>query len=260
VLGALPLIFLFPLTKGFNNPTEKTQYYYLQLITLVGAVIGAKLGVLMGDALWPLHSFDNWQALLWSGRSIISALLFGFIISEIANPLLHYKRLPNDRFAIVLPFSIAIGRIGCWFSGCCLGHESDSPFAIQHIDGLTRFPIALYEILFHIPIGLIFIYFYHTGRFKGTNICVVYKKSDANKFSLLITDQTMPKFTGTELIEQIHKGHVDLPVILCTGCAGTADFENTNMANTHALSKPVEADRLIRLAAELLEDTTNLTA
>lgn len=40
-------IFLFPLTKDFTSVREKSQYFYLQLITLLGAVVGAKIAVLM---------------------------------------------------------------------------------------------------------------------------------------------------------------------------------------------------------------------
>ena len=50
--------------------------------------------------------FHDWGALLGGGRSIAGALLFGFLGVEAAKPLLRYDIPPNDRFAIVLPFSI----------------------------------------------------------------------------------------------------------------------------------------------------------
>lgn len=158
------IIFLFPLTKDFASAREKTQYYYLQLIMLVGAVIGAKTAVLMGDALWPIHSFSDWTALLFSGRSIVGALLFGFLAAEIAKPVIGYRRPPNDRFAILLPFSIAIGRIGCWFAGCCLGVPIEGRSAS---DVFVLHPIAIYEIVFHVTIGAILIYLFRQRRFTG---------------------------------------------------------------------------------------------
>ena len=164
ILTAFAVVFLFPLTKDFTSAREKTQYYYLQLITLLGAVVGAKLAVVMGDGLWPLRQFSDWPALLYSGRSIVGALLFGFLAAEAAKPLLRYRRPPNDRFAIVLPFSIAIGRIGCWFSGCCLGQ----PVAGRQTAGLAPLhPIALYEIAFHLLAGVILVLLYRRRLFAG---------------------------------------------------------------------------------------------
>ena len=157
-------IFLFPLTRDFDSPQEKSQYYYLQLVTLVGAVIGAKFAVLMGDALWPLREFTDWSSLMYSGRSIVGALLFGFLAAEIAKPLMNYQRPPNDRFAILLPFSIAIGRVGCWFAGCCLGLPMQSVSA----GGATPLhPIPLYEIAFHVTIGAVLVVLYRQRRFQG---------------------------------------------------------------------------------------------
>lgn len=167
ITAGFVLIFLFPLTKDFANPREKTQYYYLQLITLLGAIIGAKFAVIMGDALWPIRPFSDWPALLYSGRSIVGALLFGFLAAELAKPMIGYERPPNDRFAIVLPFSIAIGRIGCWFAGCCLG----LPIENQHVAGLmpsiSLHPIPFYEMAFHLSIGTTLVFLYRQRRFSG---------------------------------------------------------------------------------------------
>ena len=162
----IAFIFLFPLTRDFESKREKSQYYYLQLITLLGAVVGAKLAVLMGDALWPIHAFDDWHAVLYSGRSIVGALLFGFIAAEIAKPIMDYRRPPNDRFAILLPFSIAMGRVGCWFAGCCLGLPlSEVVKGAQQAPRLH--PIAIYEIAFHVSIGATLVFLFRHGRFKG---------------------------------------------------------------------------------------------
>lgn len=167
ILMAFVLVFLFPLTKDFTSSHEKIQYYYLQLITLIGAIAGAKIAVVMGDALWPLQPFSDWTALLYSGRSIVGALLFGFLAVEAAKPLMGYKRPPNDRFAIVIPFSIATGRIGCWFAGCCLG----LPIQNRRFDGWLPVghlhPIPIYEIIFHLVTGATLIYLYRMRRFPG---------------------------------------------------------------------------------------------
>jgi len=157
VILGIGLVLAFPVTKHFENPLDKRRYYMMQAITAVCAVIGAKLAVVLGDALWPLHEFHGWASLIQSGRSIAGALLFGFLGAEAAKPLLHYDIPPNDRFAIILPFSIGLGRIGCLIAGCCRGLPYDGPWAITYSDGIARHPAPLYEMVFHWAMGFLLI-------------------------------------------------------------------------------------------------------
>jgi phosphatidylglycerol---prolipoprotein diacylglyceryl transferase len=156
VLLGIVLLLAFRPARHYAS-AERAQYWRLQAITLVAALVGAKFAVLMGDARWPLVPFDDWAGLLLSGRSIVGALLFGFLAAEAAKPLLKYPLPPNDRFAILLPFSIATGRIGCWLAGCCLGVESHGPFAVVGRDGIARIPAAPIEFAFHVLAGIVLI-------------------------------------------------------------------------------------------------------
>ena len=156
VLG-FALTLSFPLTRHFQDPRDRRRYYTMQAITAACALLGAKLAVVLGDALWPLQEFPDWHALLGGGRSLAGALLFGFLGAEAAKPLLHYDLPPNDRFAIVLPFSIGLGRIGCLIAGCCRGEPFDGPWAISYADGIPRHPAPLYEMLFHWAMGFLLI-------------------------------------------------------------------------------------------------------
>ena len=156
VLG-FALVTSFRVTKPFTRAEDRKRYYTLQIITLVAAVVGAKFAVVLGDALWPLQPFNDWYALLGSGRSIVGALLFGFLAAEAAKPLLHYDIPPNDRFAVILPFSIGVGRIGCLIVGCCRGVPWDGPWAITYGDGIPRHPVPVYEMLFHWIMGFVLI-------------------------------------------------------------------------------------------------------
>ena len=101
--------------------------------------------------------FHDWGELLGGGRSIAGALLFGFLGVEAAKPLLRYDIPPNDRFAIILPFSIGLGRIGCLIVGCCRGEPWDGPWAITYADGIPRHPAPVYEMLFHWAMGFLLI-------------------------------------------------------------------------------------------------------
>ena len=166
VLLGIVLLLAFRPARHYRSH-ERAQYWRLQAITLVAALVGAKFAVLVGDELWPLRPFHEWQQLLLSGRSIVGALLFGFLAAEAAKPLLRYPLPPNDRFAMLLPFSIATGRIGCWLTGCCLGVESHGPFAVVGRDGVPRIPAAPIEFAFHVAAGIALIALWRRKRLAG---------------------------------------------------------------------------------------------
>ncbi len=156
-VGAL-MALAFPVVRHIHEQRLRRQYYLLQAITLLGAIVGAKLSVLFGDYHWPWASVNNWQDALWSGRSITGALIFGFLFAEIAKPIVDYTMPPNDRFAALLPFTIAIGRIGCWTAGCCGGLPYDGWCALRGADGILRYPTQVFEIIFQLAIGVLFVW------------------------------------------------------------------------------------------------------
>lgn len=157
-VGAGVLLALaFPVTRHIQDERLRRQYYLMQVITLVGAVFGAKLSVLIGDYHWPWVPMNDWVSVLSSGRSITGALIFGFLFAEIAKPIVHYTMPPNDRFAALLPFTIGIGRIGCLTAGCCRGLPYDGWCAMRGVDGVPRYPAQLMEVIFQIAIGIFFV-------------------------------------------------------------------------------------------------------
>ncbi|CAN5850951.1 prolipoprotein diacylglyceryl transferase [soil metagenome] len=157
VILGVTLALAFPATRHLAR-SERRQYYTLQFIMLIGAVLGAKLSVLFGDFGWPVLPLQDWKTVLWSGRSITGALLLGFLFAEVAKPFLKYEQPPNDRFAAVLPFSIALGRVGCLMEGCCAGVPYEGICAYHGLDGTLRFPSQALEIAFQLTIGLSFLF------------------------------------------------------------------------------------------------------
>jgi phosphatidylglycerol---prolipoprotein diacylglyceryl transferase len=157
----------FPVTRHIRERSLRRQYFILQGITVLGAIIGAKISVLFGDHHWPWKPVENWSAVLWSGRSIMGALMLGFLFAEAAKPVMGYAMPPNDRFAAVLPFTIAIGRIGCVTAGCCRGLPYDGWCALRGVDGISRYPTQVFEMIFQLAIGLLFIAFVRKKIFFG---------------------------------------------------------------------------------------------
>jgi phosphatidylglycerol---prolipoprotein diacylglyceryl transferase len=89
---------------------------------LAGAFAGAKLAFLLSEG-W-LHFYDPLRWMVWlSGKSIMGALPGGWIGVEIAKKVLGYHETTGDRFAMLLPLPLFLGRIGCRSAGCCGGIE-----------------------------------------------------------------------------------------------------------------------------------------
>jgi phosphatidylglycerol:prolipoprotein diacylglycerol transferase len=156
VLAGLLLAALFPASRGIADPVERSKYRWLQALTLIGALLGAKFAAIVGDLRWPIEPVGP-EAFFAVGRSITGGLLFGFLTAELLKPLFAYHTPPNDRFAMILPFSIAIGRVGCLLVGCCNGRPTDAWLALPDEDGVMRHPTALYDLVFHLALGAAFV-------------------------------------------------------------------------------------------------------
>jgi phosphatidylglycerol---prolipoprotein diacylglyceryl transferase len=120
---------------------------HVALAGLCGGVVGAKL------TEWGLA---HWQTLAshpgamldprLGGRTIIGGVLAGWLAVEIAKWRLGIRRSTGDLFALALPAGEAVGRVGCFFNGCCYGVRSNIPWAVfQH--GAWRHPAQLYSAL-----------------------------------------------------------------------------------------------------------------
>ena len=79
-------------------------------------------------------------------------------------------------------------------------------------------------------------------------------KSNPAHFDLLITDQSMPKMSGSELIAEILKVRPDMPVILCSGYSTKVSEENyKNKSISSYLSKPYSKKLLSETVRKLLD-------
>src|SRR6202035_7385 len=82
VLLALLIGALFPVMQEITERRHRRQYIVLQIVTLLGAIAGAKLAVLYGETGWPFFGGGDWRTILFSGRSILGALIFGLLAAE----------------------------------------------------------------------------------------------------------------------------------------------------------------------------------
>ncbi|MBK1827984.1 prolipoprotein diacylglyceryl transferase [Haloferula rosea] len=123
---------------------------------LVAAFLGAKLAFLAAEGWLHGDSPDRWW--IWaSGKSVIGALPAGWLGVELAKKATGYRSATGDRFALLLPVPLILGRIGCLDAGCCLG--------IVVEDG--RWPAVPVEIAFQLLILGVLVVFHWRKWFIG---------------------------------------------------------------------------------------------
>ena len=130
---------------------------------LVGAFFGAKIVYLLAEGWLHLGAPDVWLQLA-AGKSILGALLGGYVFVELAKRHVGYERTTGDDFALIAPVSIGLGRVGCLLHGCCLGVVCRPEwYALKDSEGVPRWPAVPVELAFNV---LAFVFFLFLRRRK----------------------------------------------------------------------------------------------
>ncbi len=110
----------------------------LAAIGFFGGILGAKLTQLLFEG-WP------WRVPAATildpsvgGRALLGGLVVGWLCVEVAKRRMGIQRSTGDLFALALPAGEAVGRIGCYFNGCCYGSECELPWAVWQHDAFRH--------------------------------------------------------------------------------------------------------------------------
>jgi phosphatidylglycerol:prolipoprotein diacylglycerol transferase len=127
----------------------------VSLGVLLGGILGARIVTGwerlddMGRALdagAPLS-----YVLMHGNKSVIGALIGGYIGGVLTKRSLGYARSTGDAYVFALPVAMAIGRIGCFLSELPLGTPTTLPWGMTvHGSGVAMHPSMLYEIGFNL--------------------------------------------------------------------------------------------------------------
>lgn len=94
----------------------------LYVAALAGAFLGAKFSYLGCEGWMNWGAPDQWRQ--WAtGKSILGALLGGFLAVEAVKCIAGIRTVTGDWFASFVPVTIALGRLGCLAQGCCPGRK-----------------------------------------------------------------------------------------------------------------------------------------
>lgn len=133
---------------------------------LLGALIGAKLGYVVVELHTHYGEPEFWRHAL-VGRTILGALLGGYLGVEAGKKLAGYAQPTGDVFALAVPIGVALGRIGCLLHGCCPGVVCvEGWWSLAGADGLSRWPAAWVELGFNLTAAVLLFVMYRRGVFR----------------------------------------------------------------------------------------------
>jgi phosphatidylglycerol---prolipoprotein diacylglyceryl transferase len=139
---------------------------------LVGAFFGAKLVYFLAEGWLHVGAPDMWLQLA-AGKSILGALLGGYLFVELAKRFVGYRRTTGDDFALIAPISIGLGRIGCLLHGCCLGVVCRPQwYGLRDADGVPRWPAVPVEIAFNLLAFVTFLFLRRRKTLAGQHFHV----------------------------------------------------------------------------------------
>lgn len=129
-------------------------YALVNVGALVGAAVGAKLGMILFEPPQDVAALLRLMlALDFTGKTVVGGLAGGYLGVELAKKAVGITRRTGDGFAVALPLGQAIGRVGCFLNGCCYGAEWHGPWAVS-MAGAERHPAQLYEALLDVLLAL----------------------------------------------------------------------------------------------------------
>lgn len=119
-----------------KSPLAPMQQIAIWIGGAAGAAFAAKIPfiIISGGSIFNIESW------LVDGKTIMSGFAGGYFGIEITKWLLHITAKTGDGLAVPLAAAVGVGRLGCYFNGCCTapGH-----------------PVPLYECAFHISMALL---------------------------------------------------------------------------------------------------------
>jgi len=141
---------IYRLTKK-KLPLSEGQKRFIALAAFLGAKIGSKIPFLI-DRNW--QGLNPWVHWLSDGKTVLGGLFIGYLAVEVTKLALGVKVKTGDAFAMPIAAALCVGRIGCFFGGCCFGNPTELPWGVcfqsaGDVSPLPRHPTQLYEALFH---------------------------------------------------------------------------------------------------------------
>jgi phosphatidylglycerol:prolipoprotein diacylglycerol transferase len=151
----------------------------LVILALIGGIVGARLGEVweqwprfaqsaQGQRLTAVQLFAkaadiDGGGMVWYGGAFLATL---FIVLYAWRARLAVLELA-DLFLPTTLLGLGIGRVGCFFNGCCYGRPTTLPWAVAGAGGPRTHPTQLYETLACITLFGLLMWWWYRRRVQG---------------------------------------------------------------------------------------------
>lgn len=152
IFSTMGLFFMMMVIYLRNKIFDFLEYLEFIAILAIGAGIGSKVLFIITQIPDIVEHFS----LRYMCYKVVTSgfVFYGGLIGAIEGTILfaHIKQLPKKEvLQLATPgYSIfhAVGRIGCFFAGCCYGKVTSWGFALWNEPGVKRIPVQLIESVY----------------------------------------------------------------------------------------------------------------
>ena len=143
ILGtAIAAVIALLLSK--KREIERYDLVYSAVFSMLAGAFGAKLLFIAVSLKTIIEQNIPFIAVLRGGFVFYGGLIGGAIGLVIYTRMFKLNTLRFfDLYALVVPLGHAVGRIGCFYSGCCSGMEYDGPFNVEYSSTLGMTPLGV---------------------------------------------------------------------------------------------------------------------
>ncbi|MEI6132256.1 MAG: prolipoprotein diacylglyceryl transferase family protein [Bacillota bacterium] len=118
---------------------------------LMFGILGSKAPLLIAN-----HDFLGRPDVWFEGKTIVGGFLGGMAGVILVKKVFRLKMKLGNIIAPAVALGMAIGRLGCFFNGCCYGKPS--PIGFNFGDGVTRMPTQLIDSVFNLISFFVLLY------------------------------------------------------------------------------------------------------
>ena len=127
---AFIVVLLIYFAEGYRRSFPLSSWLLVIITIRLFFIAGTKLGTTTPA---DFHYFtQHFQLPPNASKNMIGGIIFGMLGILFAKLMLRIRYPILDAFAIAVPFSMAIQRVGCLIEGCCFGLETNLPFGVQY--------------------------------------------------------------------------------------------------------------------------------